>query len=117
LFQTNELLTHSTIHSNVQHLILETTEIASLNIVETVVQNFPNLYSLEIKLKSNDEYYDSLDMLLDNEHLPYLSLLRTNWIHDDTSDIQIWIAANTPLKWKTTSVYGECNDDRLTICL
>ena len=73
--------------------------------------------SFEITLDSTDEYYDSLNILLDNEHLPYLSFLRTNWIDHDESNIQIWIAANTPLKWKMIPIYGQCTDDRLTICL
>jgi hypothetical protein len=117
LFETNELLNYPTIHSNVQHLVIATSELASLAIVRTLVQHFPNIHSLDIELPSNDEYYDSLDVILDHEQLPNLSLLRTNWIGGNTSDIHIWIAANTPLKWKLTPVYGNYNEDGLTICL
>jgi hypothetical protein len=89
LFKTNDLLTHLTVHSNVQHLTLETNEITPLTIVRTLVQQFPNLHSLQLNLTLDDEYYDSLDVLLDNENLSNLSSLKTNWINDDRSNIQI----------------------------
>jgi hypothetical protein len=117
LFKTNELLNYPTIHSNVQHLVIATSEVSSLAFIGTLIQHFPNIHSLDIQLPSNEEYYDSLDVILDHEQLPNLSWFRTNWIGEKTSDIQIWIAANTPLKWKLTPVYGNYNEDGLTICL
>lgn len=117
LFHTDHLFNYSIIHSNIEHLIIEDTEMISLNLLQRIIRIFPNLHSLEITLDSSDEYYDSLNLLLDNEHLPYLSFLRTNWIDDDQSNIQIWLGGNTPLKWKMIPVYGQCTDDYLTICL
>ncbi|CAF0856458.1 unnamed protein product [Rotaria sp. Silwood1] len=98
LFEINDLLTHSIIYSNIQNLILKMNKVDSLTSVRSLVQHFPNLHSFKIYLPSNDEYYDSLNLILDREHLPYLSLLKTNWISKDTSDIRIWISANTPLR-------------------
>jgi hypothetical protein len=40
--------------------------------------HFANLHFLDIKLQSNEEYYNSLNMLLDNEHLSHLLLLTIN---------------------------------------
>ncbi|CAF1359328.1 unnamed protein product [Rotaria sordida] len=117
LFEANELLSHSTIYSNVQHFILNSSQINSLATVTALVQHFPNLHSLEIQLVKNDEYYDNLDMLLNHEHLPHLFLLKTNWTDTYCSDIDLWIAAKTSLKWRSTPFYGHRDQDDLVICL
>ena len=50
--------------------VIDYTQITSLNVVKT--------FLIFIHSKSNDEYYDSLDMLLDKEYLLYPLFLRTN---------------------------------------
>jgi hypothetical protein len=119
LSKTFNLLTNSIIYPNVRHLILGNDQIDSLAIITALVQYFPNIYSIKIQLKPNTEYYDYLDVLLDGKHLPNLLLLKTNWIvhHTYCSNIQVWISANTPLKWKSTPFYGHRDRDRLIICL
>ncbi|CAF3139501.1 unnamed protein product, partial [Rotaria sp. Silwood2] len=119
LCDKSELLKSSTIYSNVLHLILENDKITSLNTVIELVRRFSNLHSLKIELPKNAEYYDCLDILLDGEHLWYLWLFKTNWISEFKfcSDVSIWISVKTPLKWKWTPFYGNCDCDELTICL
>ncbi|CAF3370437.1 unnamed protein product [Rotaria socialis] len=119
LFDQFTLLKSSTIYSNVLHLILENNRIASLEAVIALVQCFPNLHSLKIKLPTTTEYYDCLDILLDGVHLPYLWLFKTNCIteFDSCSSISVWISAKTPLKWKLTPFYGHRNYNTFTVCL
>ncbi|CAF3745261.1 unnamed protein product [Rotaria sp. Silwood1] len=119
LSKTFHLLNNLIIYPNVRHLILTNDEIDSLVIITALVQYFPNLYSIKIQLKPNTEYYDCLNLLLDGQHLPNLILLKTNWFDQYTycSNIQLWIAANTPLEWKLTPFYGHCGRKYLTICL
>jgi hypothetical protein len=119
IFETKELLEHPIIYSNILHLILKNNQIGSLAAVTALVKHFPNLRSLKIQLQPNAEYYDNLDILLDNEHLPHLILLETNWIDNTTycSNIDLWIAAKTSLKWRSIPFYGHHDQDNLTICL
>lgn len=119
LFETNELLNNPVIYSNIQHLILKYCKIDSSATAIGLVKHFPNLQWLEIRLQSNAEYYDSLDILLSGEYLPYLLLLKTNWMNTEPycSDIDLWIAAKTSLKWSSTPFYGYRHDTDLIICL
>ncbi len=119
LFDTIELLTHSIIYSNVKHFILKNIQIDSLETITALIKHFPNLRFLEIQFQQNVEYYDSLDMLVNGEHLPHLLVLKTNWIDNGRyrTNINLWIAANTSLRWRTTLYYGHRDDDKLTVCL
>ncbi|CAF5046216.1 unnamed protein product [Rotaria sp. Silwood1] len=119
LLERFEFLKDTIIYSNVLHLILEKNKIKSLNTVIKLVKCFPNLRSLKIQLKNTDEYYNCLDVLLDGEHLPHLWLFKTNWISrfGYCSKISVWISANTPLRWRSTPFYGDCDYNELTICL
>jgi hypothetical protein len=119
LSQIDELLNHPNIYSNIKHLILKNNPIGSSAIITALVEHFPDLHSLEIQLQSNDDYYDNLDMLLNNKHLPYLSLLKTNWIDNRTygSSINLWLTDKTIFRWRSTPFCGHRDGDNLTICL
>ncbi|CAF3979174.1 unnamed protein product [Rotaria sp. Silwood1] len=119
LFSIENLLEHPIIYSDVRYVNLKNAECMSLTIVTALVQHFPSLRSLQCQLEPTTQYYDCLKVLLDGQHLPNLLKLKTNWIHNDTycSNIQLWISAKTPLKWRLTPFLVHCYDNWLTICL
>jgi hypothetical protein len=119
LSKTDELLNHPVIYSNIKHLILKTNPIGSSAIITALVQHFPKLHSIEIQLQSNVDYYDNLDLLLNDENLPYLSLLKTNLIDTAThcSNINLWLTDKTILKRRSTPFYGHRDGNNLIICL
>jgi hypothetical protein len=121
LFDIEELSTHSIIYPNVKYFILENNQINSFSTIQTLTRCFPNLRSLEIilQLKRNDEYYDSLNSLLDGESLPHLLLLKTNWIEDKTNDskVSLWITSKTFMRWRSTIFCAYHDKKDLTICL
>ena len=119
LLSIENLLEHSTVYPNVKYLNLKEAEFMTLTIVTALVQHFSNLQSLECQLQPTNDYYDCLNVLLNGEYLPNLSNLKTNWIDKDTfcSDIQLWLCAKTPLKFRSTPFLGHCNNNWLTICL
>lgn len=121
LFQTNDLLTHSIRYPNVKHLIINNNQNTSLPIVYALSKHFPNLHSLQIHLQDqeNAEFYDSLDILLDGQHLPRLLLLRTNQVntHEYHSIITIWINSKTSVKWRSIIFYACVRDKNLIVCL
>ncbi len=119
LSQIDELLNHPIIYSNIKHFILKNNPIGSSTIITALVKHFPNLHSLEIQLQSNNDYYDNLDMLLNDKHFPYLSLLKTNWINNQTycSSINLWLTDKTRLRWRSIPFCGHRDGDNLTICL
>jgi len=52
----------------------------------------------------SEDYFDSLDVLLDNQHLPHLMLFRTNWITEvdhTMPEIKLWLMEKTILKWRS----------------
>lgn len=76
-------------------------------------------FNFEIHLKLNDGYYDCLNVLLDIKYLRNLFLLKVNWIHQRqiVSNIHKWLSADTILKWKSTPIYGYCDQSYLIVCL
>jgi hypothetical protein len=119
LYHVNGLSTHSIIYSNIKCFILKNYQTNSLATVKTLIGHFPNLRSLQIQLQRNEEYYDSLNILLDGEHLPHLLVLKTNWIDNQTysSKVNLWIDSKTSLKWRSIVFCAYRHDDNLTICL
>ncbi|UJR38748.1 hypothetical protein I4U23_031413 [Adineta vaga] len=111
-----EILNQSNIYLNVRHLIVKENEIDSLLKLKSRVKCFPNLNSIELKLNENN---NCLNLLLDGEHLPYLFLLKTNWIGEYRycSNIKIWLSAHTPLKYTPFSYYTNKENNCLTIDL
>ena len=121
LFNIDELSRHSVIYPNMKSFTLESDVTNSFANVKTVIGHFPNLRSLKMLLQCarNVEYYDSLNILLDGEHLPNLLLFKTNWIDDQTynSKVSLWISSNTSMKWRSTIFCAYRDADNLTICL
>ncbi|CAF3540554.1 unnamed protein product [Rotaria sp. Silwood1] len=96
--------THSSIYTNILHLILDNIQISSLQTIMVLVRYFPNLCSLKIQFEMSKDYFDSLDVLLDHQHLPHLMLLKTNWINENNNiqpEIKSWIIEKTILKWRS----------------
>lgn len=113
LFEIEQLANHLNIYSNISHLIIKDCYIGTSTILINLFKHFPNIRSLEIQLENNIDYYDNLDILLNQEYLPYLSWLKTNWIEGYAfySNIDIWISSKTSLKWnsKPYEVYYDKN--------
>lgn len=106
LFEIKQLANHS----NILHLIIKDCFTGTSTILINLFKHFPNIRSLEIQLENNIDYYDNLDILLNQE---YLSWLKTNWIEGYAfySNIDIWISSETSLKWnsKPYEVYYDQN--------
>ena len=83
LIGTDEVLTHSNIYRNVCHLVIEDAKIDSAAMVAGLVRCFPNLRSLNIQFRMSKDYFDSLDMILDGQHLPHLAVFTTNWVDEN----------------------------------
>ncbi|CAF1218775.1 unnamed protein product [Rotaria sp. Silwood1] len=109
LIEKSGCSTHSTIYPNIRHLTLDNIQISSLQTIMFLVRYFPNLRSLKIQFTMSKEYFDSLDVLLDNQHLSHLMLLKTNWIDRNNNvkpDINSWIIEKTILKWRSKTICG-----------
>lgn len=122
LFDITELSRHSSIYPNLRSFILQNDSINSFAMVQTVIRHFPNLHSLHINLQHvrTTEYYHTLNILLDGEHLPHLLLLKTNWIDDDeTSDLKVslWLSSKTSIKWRSKIFCAYRNENDLIISL
>ena len=115
----DDFVNHPIIYSNVKHLIVKNNQVGSSILLTALVQHFPHVDTLEIELAMNDDYYDNLNILLDETHLPHLTLLKTNWIDQYVfcSNIDLWLKSKTRLKWRSTPFYaGNCRNC-LIICL
>ena len=95
--------TSLTVYPNIRHMVLDKLQVSSLETIMLLVRCFPNLRSLQIQFRMHDNYFNSLDVLLDGHHLPHLTLLKTNWVDDrylNSSEINMWIDERTILKWR-----------------
>jgi hypothetical protein len=121
LIGTDDVLTFSNIYAHVYHLVIEDAKIDSSTIVADLVKCFPNLRSLNIQFRMSNDYFDSLDMILDGEHLPHLIVFTSNWIDKDWEyswKINEWLLHKTILKWRSTPFYGSSSStDQWTVWL
>ena len=91
------------VYPNIRHMVLDKARVSSLETIMSLVHCFPNLRSLQVEFNMNESYFDSLDVLLDGQHLPHLTLLKTNWTgakYDHITEINMWIVEKTILKWR-----------------
>jgi hypothetical protein len=96
--------TSPAVYPNIRHVVIDQVRVSSLETIMSLVQCFPNLRSLQLEFSMNKNYFDSLDVLLDGQHLPYLSMFKTNWIDKEYAtvfEINMWLAERTILKWRS----------------
>ena len=117
LFTIDELVNHSSIYSNVKRLNVKGNKIGSSAILTSLIEHFPDLRVLEIPLEFNADYYDHLNLLLDERHWPHLLTLKTSWVdqHRYCSNINLWLKSKTRLKWRSTPFHGHYHQNHLTI--
>lgn len=119
LFEIDALLNHPTIYSNLAHLILKKPYTNSTAERSTIIQHFPKLHSLEIQFVSNTDYYENLNILLNNHCLSELTWLKTNALQEHLfcTNINLLISPKTLLKWRITPYYVQCYQKYLIISL
>ena len=113
----DELVNHSSIYSKVKRLNVKDNHVGSSAILTSLIEHFPDLRVLEIPLEFNDDYYDNLNLLLNERHLPHLLTLKTSWIDAYTYCLNInrWLKSKTRLKWRSTPFHGYYYQNHLTI--
>jgi hypothetical protein len=121
LIGTNDVLTFANIYPDVYHLVIKDTKMYSSVLVTNLVTCFPNLRSLNVQFRMSNDYFDSLDMILDGQHLPHLAVFTTNSIDPNSSvlsRINEWLFDKTILKWRSTPFYASSvSTDQWTIWL
>ena len=113
----DELVNHSSTYSKVKRLNVKGDKVGSSAILTSLIEHFPDLRVLEIPLEFNADYYDNLNLLLDERRWPHLLTLKTYWIDENRncSNINLWLKSKTILKWRSTPFHGHCYRNHLTI--
>jgi hypothetical protein len=121
LIGTNDILTFSNIYPNVYYLVIKNTKMDSSAIVTNLVKCFPNLRSLNVQFRMSNDYFDSLNMILNGQHLPHLAVFTSNMIDQNSGiswKINEWLFDKTILKWRSISFYAtSISNDQWTIWL
>ena len=113
----DDLVNDPIVYSNIKHLIIKNNQISSSSLLIALIQHFPSLRVLEIKLELNDNYYNNLNILLNEKYLPNLSSLKTTWTERGigSRETDLLLETKTRLRWRSIIFHGYFVDDVLTI--